>query len=101
MRNRVKDMPYECGITPVGDARQRFSVKFYLVAMLFIVFDIEAIFLVSVGRRLPRVEDVRVRRDAVVHCPGPGRLLLYLEKGRARLVGRGPRSDSPLNVAAA
>ena len=45
MRNRVKDMPYECGITPVGDARQRFSVKFYLVAMLFIVFDIESIFL--------------------------------------------------------
>ena len=45
MRNRVKDMPYECGITPVGDARERFSVKFYLVGMLFILFDIEAIFL--------------------------------------------------------
>jgi NADH-quinone oxidoreductase subunit A len=45
VRNRVKDMPYESGITPVGDARQRFSVKFYLVAMLFILFDIEAIFL--------------------------------------------------------
>jgi NADH-quinone oxidoreductase subunit A len=45
LRNRVKDMPYECGITPTGDARQRFSVKFYLVGMLFILFDIEAIFL--------------------------------------------------------
>jgi NADH-quinone oxidoreductase subunit A len=45
VRNKVKDMPYECGITPVGDARQRFSVKFYLVGMLFILFDIEAIFL--------------------------------------------------------
>src|SRR5579871_1883557 len=45
VRNRVKDLPYECGITPVGDARRRFSVKFYLVGMLFIVFDIEAIFL--------------------------------------------------------
>src|SRR6266542_2278895 len=45
VRNRVKDMPYECGITPVGSARERFSVKFYLVAMLFILFDIEAIFL--------------------------------------------------------
>ena len=45
VRNRVKDLPYECGITPVGNARERFSVKFYLVAMLFIVFDIEAIFL--------------------------------------------------------
>jgi NADH-quinone oxidoreductase subunit A len=45
VRNRVKDMPYESGIVPTGDARGRFSVKFYLVAMLFILFDIEAIFL--------------------------------------------------------
>jgi NADH-quinone oxidoreductase subunit A len=45
VRNRVKDMPYESGMVPVGDARQRFSVKFYLVGMLFILFDIEAIFL--------------------------------------------------------
>jgi NADH-quinone oxidoreductase subunit A len=45
VKNKVKDLPYECGITPVGSARERFSVKFYLVAMLFILFDIEAIFL--------------------------------------------------------
>jgi NADH-quinone oxidoreductase subunit A len=45
VRNRVKDMPYESGIVPTGDARHRFSVKFYLVAMLFILFDVEAIFL--------------------------------------------------------
>ena len=45
VKNKVKDSPYECGITPVGSARNRFSVKFYLVAMLFILFDIEAIFL--------------------------------------------------------
>src|SRR5215471_7114834 len=45
VRNRIKDTPYESGIVPTGDARQRFSVKFYLVAMLFILFDIEAIFL--------------------------------------------------------
>lgn len=44
-KNKVKDMPYECGIAPTGDAQHRFSVKFYLVAMLFILFDIEAIFL--------------------------------------------------------
>jgi NADH-quinone oxidoreductase subunit A len=42
---RAKLMPYECGMDPVGSAHQRFSVKFYLVAMLFILFDIEAIFL--------------------------------------------------------
>ena len=45
VRNRIKDTPYESGIVPTGDARSRFSVKFYLVAMLFILFDIEAIFL--------------------------------------------------------
>ena len=45
VRNVIKDTPYESGITPTGDARQRFSVKFYLVGMLFILFDIEAIFL--------------------------------------------------------
>ena len=45
VRNKVKDMPYESGIVPTGDARHRFSVKFYLVAMLFILFDVEAIFL--------------------------------------------------------
>ena len=45
VKNKVKDMPYECGIVPTGDAQHRFSVKFYLVAMLFILFDFEAIFL--------------------------------------------------------
>jgi NADH-quinone oxidoreductase subunit A len=43
---RMKLMPYECGKDPVGTARERFSVKFYLVAMIFILFDIEAIFLI-------------------------------------------------------
>jgi NADH-quinone oxidoreductase subunit A len=40
-----KALPYECGIDPVGSTRERFSVKFYLVAMLFILFDIEVVFL--------------------------------------------------------
>ncbi len=43
--NRAKLSPYECGMTPIGDARERFSVKFYMVAMLFILFDVEAVFL--------------------------------------------------------
>jgi NADH-quinone oxidoreductase subunit A len=42
---RAKMSPYECGMTPIGDAQGRFSVKFYLVAMLFILFDVEAVFL--------------------------------------------------------
>ena len=40
-----KLVPYECGMQPIGTARDRFSVKFYLVAMLFLLFDIEAVFL--------------------------------------------------------
>jgi NADH-quinone oxidoreductase subunit A len=42
----VKSIPYESGILPLGTARERFSVKFYLVAILFIVFDLETVFLV-------------------------------------------------------
>ena len=37
--------PYECGVDPIGDARERFSVRFYIIAMLFLVFDVETIFL--------------------------------------------------------
>jgi NADH-quinone oxidoreductase subunit A len=43
---REKLMPYECGKDPVGSAHERFSVKFYMIALLFILFDIEAIFFV-------------------------------------------------------
>jgi NADH-quinone oxidoreductase subunit A len=42
---RIKDMPYESGMDPIGDARQHFDVKFYLVAILFLVFDVELLFL--------------------------------------------------------
>src|ERR1700723_2223541 len=44
-RSREKDEPYECGMRPTGDARQPISVQFYMVGLLFILFDIEAIFL--------------------------------------------------------
>src|SRR5215469_9195439 len=53
---RTKMQAYECGMTGTGDARGRFSVKFYMVAMLFILFDVEAIFLIPwavVYRKLP------------------------------------------------
>src|SRR5271170_8097739 len=42
----VKQTPYESGIPPLGDARERFSVKFYMVAVLFIIFDIETVFMI-------------------------------------------------------
>jgi NADH-quinone oxidoreductase subunit A len=44
-RSKIKDTAYECGMLPVGEGNTRMSVKFYLVAMLFILFDIEAVFL--------------------------------------------------------
>jgi len=44
-RSAIKDTAYECGMLPIGEGRTRFSVKFYMVAMLFILFDIEVVFL--------------------------------------------------------
>ncbi len=42
--SQVKSSPFECGSIPIGSARERFGVKFYVVALLFIVFDVEAVF---------------------------------------------------------
>lgn len=44
-QNDMKDSAYECGMLPIGDAQPRFSVKFYIVAMLFVLFDIEVVFM--------------------------------------------------------
>ena len=44
-QNDMKDSAYECGMLPIGEAQPRFSVKFYIVAMLFVLFDIEVVFL--------------------------------------------------------
>ncbi|MGE9268263.1 MAG: NADH-quinone oxidoreductase subunit A [Verrucomicrobiales bacterium] len=44
-RSEIKDTAYECGMLPVGEGSPRFSVKFYLVAMLFVIFDIEVVFM--------------------------------------------------------
>ena len=44
-RTHAKDQPYECGKDPIGPTHSRFSIKFYLVAMLFILFDIEVVFM--------------------------------------------------------
>lgn len=63
VRSKTKESPYECGMAPIGSAGERFSVKFYLVAMLFILFDIEAVFLfpwVVVFRELKMVAFVEM-----------------------------------------
>ena len=61
-RNKMKDTAYECGMLPVGEGNTRMSVKFYLVAMLFILFDIEVVFMypwATVYRELLREEATR------------------------------------------
>ena len=58
--SRTKAGAYECGMDPVGDARGRFSVRFYMVAMLFILFDVEAVFMLPwavIFRKLPHLQD--------------------------------------------
>ena len=60
---RVKLDAYECGIQAVGDARGRFSVRFYLVAVLFILFDVEVVFMMPwavIYRRLPHITGSRL-----------------------------------------
>jgi NADH-quinone oxidoreductase subunit A len=62
-RSRTKLGVYESGMDPVGDARGRFSVRFYMVAMLFILFDVEAVFMLPwavIYRQLPRITGSRL-----------------------------------------
>ncbi|WP_188758411.1 NADH-quinone oxidoreductase subunit A [Edaphobacter acidisoli] len=61
--SRTKAGAYECGMDPIGDARGRFTVRFYLVAMLFILFDVEAVFMLPwavIYRRLPHLTGSRL-----------------------------------------
>src|SRR5687767_15836767 len=63
----VKQAPYESGIPALGDARERFSVKFYMVAMLFIIFDIETVFLIPWGAYFRQLSCAVPLADGV--CP--------------------------------
>ena len=61
-QSKVKAGAYECGMDPIGDARGRFSVRFYMVAMLFILFDVEAVFMLPwavIFRQLPAITGQR------------------------------------------
>ena len=53
-------MTYECGITPTGEARDRLSVKYYLVAILFLLFDLEAAFLIPIALAWPQLRSVGI-----------------------------------------
>ena len=58
--SKEKLSPYECGSPPVGDARGSFSVSFYLIGMIFILFEVEAVFLYPLGGRFQEPEVVRL-----------------------------------------
>jgi NADH-quinone oxidoreductase subunit A len=77
MRSRPtseKQTPYESGMPPLGDARERFSVKFYMVAMLFIVFDIETVFLIPWGAHF---RELSCRGSLVAGACPPGQISLF------------------------
>ena len=80
----VKQEPFECGNVSSGSARGRFAVKFYLTAILFIVFDVEVVFLYP-GAALPPPRHVRLRRDDDLHLRPRARAGLRLAQGRARV----------------
>ncbi len=81
--------PYECGMPPVGDARERHPVKFYLVAMIFLLFDIEVAFLYPFALALRVLGLDRLRPDSGLLCHPADRLRVRLAQRRARL---GPRA---------
>ena len=74
-----KSAPYECGMPPVGDARERQSVKFYLVAMIFLLFDIEVAFLYPVGDRVsrPRASSGSGRSSRSSRCSSTGYIYVW------------------------
>ena len=74
-----KQTPYESGIPPLGDARERFSVKFYLVAMLFIVFDIETVFMIPWGVYYRQLSCAVELVNGV--CPGNGGNIVFFGLG--------------------
>jgi NADH-quinone oxidoreductase subunit A len=90
----VKETAFECGSPTTGDPHARHSVKFYLVALLFIVFDIESVFIYPWGALLRdfvaegRARLVRLRRDALLHGYPRRRPRLRVAQGRARVVVR-------------
>ena len=77
--------PYECGLPSEVKKNFRFGISFYLIAMLFILFDIEVIFLYPVAIQLDGVRHLRPGRDDRLHRAADDRLRLRLEKGGARM----------------
>ena len=74
-----KQQPYESGIPALGDARERFSVKFYMVAMLFIIFDIETVFMIPWGVYYRQLSCAVELVNGI--CPGNGGNIVFFGLG--------------------
>ncbi len=82
----AKSSTFECGVPPIGNARQRFPIKFYLVCMIFILFDVDAAFLYPWALVFRDLGVLRVHRDDRLHRRARGGGHLRVEGGGARLV---------------
>lgn len=72
-RGPIKDSVYESGMVPVGTARRRFHVRFYIVAMLFLLFDVEIVFFYPWASLFPRLNDAEV--EGATHADWAGQML--------------------------
>ena len=99
--SKTKLMPYECGIDPIDSARGRYTVRYYIIAILFVVFDVETIFLFPWAVRFKAFGLVRIAGDADLPGDPDRRLHLGLEKRRAGVgVERPCAGETPLATAA-
>ena len=88
MRKTKKKLEtFECGIEPQGNARAPFSVKYFLIAILFVLFDVEVIFMYPWAVNFQRTWPCRINRNDFFHLRFPHRFLLHPEKRRIE-VGR-------------
>jgi NADH-quinone oxidoreductase subunit A len=76
--NRVKQMPYESGMDPIGDARQRFDVRYYLVAIEFLIFDVELLLLYPWAVAQWHRDEVSSALDATIGVPVELRTMAFL-----------------------
>ena len=81
--NAVKLEPYECGIEPETDARDRYSIRYYLIAMLFVIFEVETVFMFPWAVALDQLALFGLDRDARLPVHPGRRLRLRVEEGRA------------------
>ena len=78
-----KYIPYECGEDPIGDTRIKFNTRFYVIALIFLIFDVETVFLFPWAVCFPRFRALRISGDARFHRYSISRTCLRLGKGRS------------------